>query len=126
MGAPLAFAMLTVFALTMSVVASHTAQPVGPALLQKMVEPAIVLLSKIVAHLALCVGLNLFELTARNEAFAKARVVDRLKILRDRLERLFAKFVTRANILHPVSPVEGHVKPFHGENCRGLLEVALR
>ena len=118
------FAMLTtVFASTMFVVASHAAKPVGPALLQKMVELAIILLSKLMA--AHCVGLNFLKLKARNESFAQARVVFQLKLLRKQLEHLFAKFATRAKVLRPVSPVEGHVKPFHGETCGGLLKVAL-
>ena len=124
-GAPLVFATLTVFASTTSVVASHAAQSVGPVLLRKIAELAIILLPKLVSHLALRVGLNFLELTARNEAFTQAGVVDRLEILRARLERLIAKFATRAQVLSPVSPVKGHIKPFHGETCGGLLEVAL-
>ena len=109
-----------------SVVASHTARSVEPALLQKMAELAIILLPKLVAHLALHVGLNFLEVMARNEAlFTQAGAVDRLEILRKQLEHLFAKFATRAKVLHPVSPVEGHIKPFHGETHGGLLEVAL-
>ncbi len=63
-GAPLIFAMLTIFASTTSVVASHAARSVGPALLQKMAELAIMSLLQLVAHLALCVGSNFLELTA--------------------------------------------------------------
>jgi hypothetical protein len=41
-----------------------------------MAELAIVLLSKLVAHLALCVGSKFVKLKAQNKAFAQARVVD--------------------------------------------------
>ena len=108
-GASLASGTLTIFASMTSVDALHTVQPVGPALLQKMVELAIVVLLKLMAHLAFCIGLNFVELTARNKAFAQARLVDRLKVLREQLERLFTKFTTGANVLRPVSLVEGHV-----------------
>ena len=108
-----------------SVVASHTARSVEPALLQKMAELAIILLPKLVAHLALRIGSDFVKLTARNKAFTQAGVVDRLKILREQLDRLFAKFATRAKVLCSASPVEGHIEPFHGETCGGLLEVAL-
>ncbi len=121
----LILATLTVLASTTSIVASHAARPVGPALLQKMTELAIIALPKLVAHLALCIGSNFVELAARNEAFAQAGVVDQLEILRKRLKHLFAKLAARANVLRSVSPVEGHIEPFHGETCGGLLEVAL-
>jgi hypothetical protein len=124
-GALLVFATLTILALTTSVVASHAAQSVGPALLQEMAELAIILLPKLVAHLALCIGSNLVKLTARDKAFPQAGVVDQLEILRKRLERLFSKFATRAKVLRSVSPVEGHIEPFHGETRGGLLEVTL-
>jgi hypothetical protein len=124
-GSLLVFATLTLFALT-SVVASHTGQLVGPALLQKMVDLAIISLSKLVMHLALRISSNFLKSTERNEALAQARVVDRLEILRKQLECLFAKFATRANVLRPVSPVEGHVKLFHGETRGRLLKVTLR
>ena len=124
-GASLVFMTLTVFASTTSVIALHAAQSVGPALLQEMAELAIILLPKLVAHLALCIGSNLVELTARDKAFPQAGVVDQLEILRTRLERLFSKFATRAKVLRSVSPVEGHIEPFHGETRGGLLEVTL-
>ncbi len=124
-GASLVLATLTVIASTTSVVASHTARPVGPALLQKMAELAIIALPKLMAHLALHIDSNFVELAVWNEAFTQARVVDRLEILRERLERLFAKLAARADVLCSVSPMEGHVEPFHGEICGGLLEVAL-
>ncbi len=98
---------------------------VCPALLQKMVELAIIALPKLVAHLALHIGSNFVELAVRNEAFAQAGVIDRLEILRKRLERLFTKLAARANVLRSVSPVEGHIESFHGETCGGLLKVAL-
>ena len=75
-GALLIFATLTVSTLSISVIALHAARPVGPALLQKMAELAIILLSKLVAHLALRVDSNFLKLTARNKAFAQARVED--------------------------------------------------
>ena len=75
-GASLIFAMLTVFALTTPVVASHAARFVGPALLRKMAELAIISLPKLVAHFALRIGSNLVELTARDEAFTQAGVID--------------------------------------------------
>ena len=81
-GALLVLATLTVITSTMSVVASHAARPVGPALLQKMAELAIIALPKLMAHLALCIGSNFVELAVRNEVFAQAGVVDRLEILR--------------------------------------------
>ena len=74
-GASLVFAALTVFALTTSAIALHAARFVGPALLQKMAELAIILLPKLVAHLALRVSLNFLELMARNKAFTQAGVV---------------------------------------------------
>ena len=90
-----------------------------------MAELVIISLLKLVAHLVLRVGSKFLELTVRNKAFTQARVVDQLKILREQLERLFMTFATRANVLRPVSPVEGHVKPFHRETRGGFLEVAL-
>ena len=105
MGALLVFATLTVLTSTTSVVALHTAQSVGPALLRKMVELAIILLPKLVAHLALQIGSNFVKLAARNEAFTQAGVEDQLKILRNRLEHLFAKLATRANVLRLVRGV---------------------
>ena len=75
-GESLVFATLTVCALTTSVVALHAAQSVGPALLQKMAELAIILLLKLVANLTLRIGSNFVKLTARNEAFTQAGVVD--------------------------------------------------
>ena len=90
-----------------------------------MVELAIIVLPKLVAHLALCISLNFVELVARNEAFAQAGVVDRLEILREGLQGLFAKLAARATVLRSVSPVEGHIERFHGETRGGLLEVAL-
>ena len=74
-GASLVLATLTIVASTTPVVALHAARPVGPALLQKMVELAVVALPQLMAHLALCVGSNFIELAARNKAFA-ARVID--------------------------------------------------
>ena len=65
-GASLAVATLTIFTWTTSVVVLHAVLPVGPALLRKMAKLAIILLSKLVAHLALCVGSNFVKLTARN------------------------------------------------------------
>ena len=124
-GASLAVAMLTIFVSTTSIIASHAAQPVGPALIRKMAELAIVLLLKLVAHLALCVGSNFVKLMVQNEIFVHARVVDQPKVLRECLEHLLAKFTTRADVLHPVALVEGHVKPFHRKTRGGLLEVAL-
>ncbi len=124
-GALLILATLTLIALTTFVVASHAARPVGPALLQKMAELAIIALPKLVSHLVLHISLNFVELATRNEAFTQAGVVDQLEILRERLERLFAILAARANVLHSVSPVEGHIEPFHGETCGGLLKVAL-
>ncbi len=82
-GASPVLATLTVIASTTSVVASHAARPVSPALLQKMAELAIVALPKLMAHLALRIGSNFVKLTARNKAFAQAGVVDRLEILRE-------------------------------------------
>jgi hypothetical protein len=125
MEAPLVLATLTIITSTTSVVASHAARPVGPVLLQKMGGLVIIALPKFVAHLALRIGSNFVELAARNEAFAQAGVVDRLEILCERLERLFAKLVARTNVLRSVSPVQGHREPFHGETRRGLLEVTL-
>ncbi len=116
---------LTVIASTTSVVAAHAARPVGPALLQKMVELAIIALPKLMAHLALRIGSNFVKLAARNKAFAQAGVIDRLEILCKQLERLFAKLAARADVLPSVSPMEGHIEPFHGETRGGLLEVAL-
>ncbi len=75
-GASLVLATLAVIVSTMSVVALHAARPVGPALLRKMVELAIIALPKLMAHLALCVGSNFVKLAARNKAFAQAGVVD--------------------------------------------------
>ena len=75
-GASLVLATLTVVASTTSAVASHAARPVGPALLRKMAELAIVMLPQLMAHLALRVGSNFVKLAARNKAFAQARVVD--------------------------------------------------
>ncbi len=124
-GALLVLATLTVVVSTTSVVASHTARPFSPALLQKMTELAVVALLQLMAHLALRVGLNFIKLAARNKAFAQARVVDRLEILREQLQRLFAKFTARADVLRSVRPVEGHVEPFHEEARGGLLDVAL-
>ena len=108
----------------MSVVASHAAQPVGPALLDKMTELAILSLLKFMAHFAFCVGLNFVELTAWNKVFTQARVVDQLKVLHERLEHLLAKFTPRADMLCPAALVEGHLKPFNRETCSGLLKVA--
>ncbi len=82
-GVSLVLATLTVVASTTSIVASHAAQPVGPALLRKMAELAVVVLPQLMAHRALRVGSNFIELAAGNKAFAQARVVDRLKILRE-------------------------------------------
>ncbi len=50
-GASLVLATLTVVASTTSAVASHAARPVGPALLRKMAELAIVMLPQLMAHL---------------------------------------------------------------------------
>ncbi len=100
-------------------------RPVGPALLRKMAELAIIALPTLMAHLALRSGLNFVKLAARNEAFTQVGVIDRLEILRKQLERLFVKLAARANVLRSVSPVEGHIEPFHGETCSGLPEVAL-
>ena len=124
-GALLILATLTLIALTTFVVASHAARPVGPALLQKMAELAIIALPTLMVHLALRIGLNFVKLAARNEAFTQVGVIDRLEILRKQLERLFVKLAARANVLRSVSPVEGHIEPFHGETRGGLLEVAL-
>ena len=124
-GALLVLATFTVISSTTSVVASHAAQPVGPALLRKMVELAIIELPKLMAHLTLCIGSIFVKLAARNEAFTQAGVVDQLKILREQLERLFAKLAARANVFRSVSPVEGYIEPFHGETRGSLLVVAL-
>jgi hypothetical protein len=124
-GASLVLATLTIVASTTSVVASHAAQPIGPALIRKMAELAVVALLQLMAHLALRVGSNFIELAARNKASAQTRVVDRLKILREQLRRLFAKLTARVDVLRSVRSVEGHVEPFHGETCGGLLKVAL-
>ena len=70
-GASLVFAMLTVLALTTSVIVLHPARSVGPALLQKMAELLIISLPKLVAHLALRIDSNFVELMARDEAFAQ-------------------------------------------------------
>ncbi len=75
-GASLVFTTVTVFASTTSVVASHAARSVGPALLRKMAELAIILLPKLVAHLALRIGSDFVQLTVRNEDFTQAGVVD--------------------------------------------------
>ncbi len=125
-GVSVAIATLIIFASTTSVVVLQSARPVGPVLLCKMAELAIVLLLKLVAHLVLCVGSNFVELMARNKAFAQARVVDQLKVLCKRLEHLLTKFATRADVLRPVALVEGHVKPFHRETRGGLHLAALR
>jgi hypothetical protein len=124
-GALLVLAMLTIVALTTSVVPSHAVRPVGPALLQKIANLAIVAIQQLMAHLTLCVGSNFVKLAARNKAFAQARVVDRLKILRERLQRLFVKLTARADVLRSARPVEGHIEPFHGEAQGGLLKIAL-
>ncbi len=76
-------------------------------------------------HLALRVGSNLVELAARNKAFACARVVNRLEILRERLQQLLAKFAAKAYVFRLVRPMEGHIKPFHGEARGGLLRLGL-
>ena len=122
-GALLIFAMLTVLASMMSIVASHAARSVSPALHQKMAVLAIISLPKLVAHLALRIGSNFVKLMGQNKAFAQAGVVDRLKILREQLERLFAKFASRANVLCRVSPVEGRIEPFHGETVAGFSRL---
>ena len=75
-GTSLVFVTLTKIASATSVVASHAARPVGPALLQKIAELAVVVLLQLMAHLALRVGSNFVKLAARNKAFAQARVVD--------------------------------------------------
>ena len=75
-GAPLVLGTLAVIASPTSIVASHAARPVGPALLRKMAELAIIALSKLMAHLALRIGSKFVKLAARNEAFAQAGVVD--------------------------------------------------
>ena len=124
-GASFTVAMLIIFVSATPTVTLHAARPVGPALLRKMVEFAIVSLLKLVAHFALCDGLNLFKLTVRNKAFAQVRVVDQVEVLCERLECLLAKFMTRADVLHPVALVEGHVKLLHRETRAGLLEVVL-
>jgi hypothetical protein len=109
-GASLILATLTVIASTMAVIALHAAGSVGPALLQKMAELAIIALPKLVAHPAPRIVLNFVELAARNKAFAQAGFVDRFKILHKRLEHLlFMKLAARANVLCSVSPVEGHI-----------------
>ena len=75
-GTLLVFATLTVFASMTSVVASHAARSVGPALLQKMAELAIILLPKLLAHLALRICSNFLKFMARNVAFTQSGVVD--------------------------------------------------
>ena len=75
-GASLVLGTLAVIASTTSIVASHAAQPVGPALLRKMEELAIIALPKLMAHLALRIGSNFVKLAAQNEALAQAGVID--------------------------------------------------
>jgi hypothetical protein len=36
------------------------------------------------------------------------------------------KLTAGVEVLCPVALVEGHIEPFHGEACAGLLKVALR
>ena len=108
----------------MSIVVLHAVRPVGTAMLHKMAELGIILLSTLMTHLALCVDTNLFKLMARNKAFAQVRVVDQVEVLCKRLEHLLANITTRVDILRPVALMEGHVKPFHRETCAGLLKVA--
>jgi hypothetical protein len=127
-GASLAFATLTIFASTTSVVVLHTVQLATCRTCDAPKNGGACNHIALEAHGASHTSrqLGFFKLTVRNKAFAQARVVNQLKILCEQLERLFTKFAARVNVLRPVSPVEGHVKPFHGETCSRLLEVALR
>jgi hypothetical protein len=120
--ASLAITTLIVLASTTSIVMSHAARPVGPAMFCKMAELAIASLLKLVTHLVLCVGSNLFKLITQNKAFAQARVIDLVEVLR---EHLLVKFMARADVLCPVALVEGCVKLFHRETAAGLLKVTL-
>ena len=94
-------------------------------MVHKMAKLAHVALLEFLAHLALCVGSNLVDLMAQNNAHAQSSMVDELKVLCKRLEHLLAKFTARVDLLRPVAPVEGHIEPFHRETCAGLLKVTL-
>ena len=92
----------------------------------KRVQLESVMLLKFMAQLALCVSSSLVELMATMGAIVQLSIIDQLKLLRKSLKCLLAKHATGADILHPIVPVEGHVKPFNLEACAGLLNVALR
>jgi hypothetical protein len=65
-------------------------------------------LLELVAHLALCIGSNLFDLLMAIIAFIYLSVVNRLKILGKSLKSLVTELATGANIFGSVGLVEGH------------------
>ena len=80
------------------------------------------MLLKLVAHLTLHISPSSVELMAPMGAVVHLSIVDCLKILCESLKCLLAKLTTGADVLCPVVPVEGCVKPFHLEACAGLLD----
>ena len=80
LAAPVAVAALVVLALTISIVASHAVQPVGLTMVRKMMKLASRVLLKFLAHLTLCVGMDLVKLVALVAAIIKLSIVDCLKV----------------------------------------------
>ena len=80
--APPTVATLIVLTPTISIDASHAARPVGPVMVCKMAELAIVALSKLFAHLVLCISSDLVKLMVLIITVVQLSIVDGLEVLR--------------------------------------------
>ena len=81
-------------------------------------------LFKLMAPIALCVGLNLFDLMTAISAIIHSSVLNRLEILGESRKGRIAKFPAGAHVFHSVGLVECLVEPFHLKVCAGRDNVA--